>query len=160
MPLMHNLGTCRIEDGNCKGRIRSPSALPPLSCKDKCPSSLTPGCREPVQFHRGPPRSFGTCMWYRYPTPNRKHKSAESHTSADRAAGDPGRMSAKPQKHQNEETGCHLGTCLPASQTEISLSRKGNSLQRGQVEVNETPESSTHQPSPSPPATAQANTTH
>lgn len=54
--------------------------------------------------------------------------SQQSHMPADRAAGDPGRMSAKPQKHRNEETGCHLGTCLPGSQAEISLSRKGNLL--------------------------------
>lgn len=135
MPLMHSLGTYRTEDGNSKCMLRSPSALPALSCRGRCPFPLTPGCREPVQFHRDPPRSFGTCMWYRYPTPNRKHKSAEGHTLADRAAGDPGRMSAKPQKHQNEETGCHLGTCLPGSQAEISLSRKGNLLQRVRLKL-------------------------
>lgn len=115
--------------------VRACSGAPVPPCRARCPSPLTPGCREPVQFHRDPPRSFGTCMWYRYPTPNRKHKSAAGHRPADRAAGDPGRMSAKPQKHRNEETDCHLGTCLPGSQAEISLSRKGNLLQRVRLKL-------------------------
>lgn len=34
------------------------------------------------------------------------------------------------QSHKTEETGCHLGTCLPGSRAEISLCRKGNVLQR------------------------------
>lgn len=34
------------------------------------------------------------------------------------------------QSHKTEETGCHLGTCLPGSRAEISLCRKGNVLRR------------------------------
>lgn len=118
-------GTILANAGLRAGMVRACSGAPVLSPL----SPLTPGCREPVQFHRDPPRSFGTCMWYRYPTPNRKHKSAEGHTPADSSWG-PGQDVSKATKHRNKETGCHLGTCLPGSQAEISLSRKGNLLQR------------------------------
>lgn len=78
--------------------LRGPRAVPTLP-RDRCPSSLTPGCREPGQFHRDPPGSFGTCTWYRYPTPNRKHKA-----EAGAWAG---------CQHPEEETGClSPGHCL------------------------------------------------
>lgn len=101
--------------------LRSPRAVPTLP-RGRCPSPLTPGCREPVQFHHDPPGSFGTCMWYRYPTPNRKHKAA---------AGAPGRMSAPGAGNRLAVT-----WALPAGPPGLGgLARKVNALQRVRLKL-------------------------
>lgn len=84
--------------------LRGPRAVPTLPR-----SSLTPGCREPAQFHHDPPGSFGTCMWYRCPTPNRKHK-AEAGVGC--------------QPPQEKQAGCHLGTG-PGLQTRLAKGING-----------------------------------
>lgn len=74
VPLMNNLAHAGQRMGIGRAGSGAPG-LSPRSPEPGVPSPLTPGCREPAQFHHDPPGSFGTCTWYRYPTPDRKHRA-------------------------------------------------------------------------------------